>query len=144
MKIKINWGTGITIGMGTFMLFIIVMAVQMFRQSSDDYDHQYYEKGLAFDSVYNQEKQVVTDRVQPILRIEHEMLYIDFTAPAEGNVDFERLADERLNRSVPFKADADNKISIPLGEFRKGRWDLRFEWKNNGKKYQYRKQIIVK
>ena len=144
MKIKLNWGGGLMLGMGAFMLYIIVMGVYMFRQSSDDYDHQYYEKGLAYDSVYNQEKQVVTDKVQPVIKVEQANLHINFIAPANGSVQFERLADPSLDRVVAFTSDNKNEVIIPLDKFKTGRWDLSLAWVNNGKKYLYQKQIRVK
>ena len=132
------------LGMGAFMLYIIVMGVYMFGQSSDDYDHQYYEKGLAYDSVYNQEKQVVTDKVQPVIKVEQANLHINFIAPANGSVQFERLADPSLDRVVAFTSDNKNEVIIPLDKFKTGRWDLSLAWVNNGKKYLYQKQIRVK
>ncbi len=144
MKIKLNWGGWLILGMGAFMLYISAMGVYMFCQSSDDYDHQYYEKGLAYDSVYNQEKQVVTDKVQPILKVEQVNLHINFIAPANGSIQFERLADPSLDRVVAFNSDTKNEVIIPLDKFKTGRWDLSLAWVNNGKKYLYQKQIRVK
>jgi len=143
MKIKLNWGGGLVLGMGAFMLFITILGVYMFTQSSDDYDHQYYEKGLAYDSVYNQEKQVVTDKVQPKLKVSSDNLHISFVAPANGTVYFERLADPSLDRVIAFTSNTQNEVDIPLSKFKTGRWDLSFAWVNNGKRYLYQKQIRV-
>ncbi len=140
-KINMNWGKGLAIGMGAFMLFIISMGAYMFGQASDEYDHQYYEKGPAFDSVYNQRKQVITDNVQPKICIDRSTLHVDFVQPANGNVRFERLADPSLNKVVAFTSTGQNGIDIPLSGFKTGRWDLSFQWVNKGKKYLYQKQI---
>ncbi|MBS1502574.1 MAG: FixH family protein, partial [Bacteroidetes bacterium] len=112
MKIKMNWGKGLALGMGTFMLFIIAMGAYMFRQAPDDYDHQYYEKGLAYDSVYNQERQVVTDKVQPKIIVGQNAVRVDFAAPATGTVQFERLADPSLDKMIAFSTDAGNTVNI--------------------------------
>ncbi|MBS1524428.1 MAG: FixH family protein [Bacteroidetes bacterium] len=144
MKIKMNWGKGLALGMGIFMLFIIAMGAYMFRQSPDDYDHQYYEKGLAYDSVYNQERQVLIDKVQPKITVGNNAVAVDFAAPAAGTVQFERLADPSLDREVAFSTDAGYKVNIDAGHFRKGRWDLTFSWQNAGKKYLYQQKIDLK
>lgn len=141
MKIKWNWGKGLILGMGAFMLFIMAMGIYMFTQSPDDYDHQYYEKGLAYDSVYNQKQAVVVDKVQPKIIVTAKDMHISFLQPANGRIQFERLADPSLNKLIVFKASANQQINIDLGKFSKGRWDLTFNWTNHGKKYMYYQKI---
>jgi|SRR6185503_9714976 hypothetical protein len=141
MKIKLNWGKGLILGMGAFMLYITTMGVYMFRQAPDDFDHQYYEKGLAFDSVYNQEKQVFTDKVQPKIKFDRNNLYVNFIEPADGSILFQRLADPNLDKLLAFKSDSGNVVNVPLNAFSRGRWDLTFTWKNGGKKYIYQQKI---
>ncbi|MEO6148744.1 MAG: FixH family protein, partial [Mucilaginibacter sp.] len=79
-----NWGKGLIIGMSIFMLFIIAMVIAMFNQPADDYDAQYYEKGLSYDTTFNKERQVITDNAKPVLTIENNVLIIVFTAAAKG------------------------------------------------------------
>ena len=142
-KIKMNWGKGLALFMGCFLVFIITLGVYMFNQTSDEYDHQYYEKGLAFDSVYNQRKQVVVDKVQPKISVEQSFLHVDFVEPAKGSIRFERLADPSLNKVIAFTSTGQNTVDIPLSGFKTGRWDLSFQWVNKGRKYLYQKQIRV-
>jgi hypothetical protein len=141
MKIKLNWGKGLILGMGAFMLYIVVMGVYMFRQSPDDFDRQYYEKGLAYDSVYNQEKQVFADKVQPKIKFDRNNLSVNFIKPANGSVQFQRLADPGLDKLIAFKSDSGNVVNIPLNSFSQGRWDLTFSWKSGEKKYRYQQKI---
>lgn len=143
-KIKINWGQGLTIGMGIFMAFIIVMGVFMFTQSSDEYDDHYYEKGLAYDSVYNKERLVIVEKVQPHIQVQPGNLHLVFAAPAKGSIHFERWADPSLDKDISFNVEGANAIDIPLTGFKTGRWDLSLEWKNDGKKYLYQQQIRVR
>lgn len=45
-----NWGTKLVIGMLTFMSFIVVLGILMFRSTPDPLvDEDYYEKGLNYD-----------------------------------------------------------------------------------------------
>ncbi|MBS1530746.1 MAG: FixH family protein [Bacteroidetes bacterium] len=141
MKTNLNWGKGLLLGMGAFMLFITSMGVYMFRQSPDDYDQQYYEKGLAYDSVYNQQRAVVLDKVQPKIRLGQNDMHVNFAQPASGSVHFERLADPSLDRVITFEAAAGSDVSINIARFKKGRWDLTFNWTNQGKKYMYQQKI---
>ena len=113
----------------------------MFRQAPDDFDHQYYEKGLAFDSVYNQEKQVFTDKVQPKIKFDRNNLYVNFIKPANGSIQFQRLADPGLDKLIAFNSDSGNVVNVPLSSFSRGRWDLTLSWRNGDKKYIYQKKI---
>jgi len=140
-KIKLNWGKGLVLGMGAFITFIVVLGVQMFRQSPNDFDRQYYEKGLAFDSVYNQEKQVVTDKAQPVINISENSLAFMFTSAVKGSVRFERPADATLDKVINFNSDGDDHIVIPRDGLRSGRWSLTVDWQANNKKYIYKKEI---
>ena len=139
-----NWGKGIIIGMGAFMTFIIVMGVYMFKSSTGDYDRQYYEKGLAYDSVYVKEKQVITDKAQPRISLEKDMMYITFAAIANGTARFERPSDPTLDKVVAFKTYDLNEIAIPLEKFTQGQWQVTFEWKSSGKKYLYQREMYLR
>lgn len=141
MRIKWNWGKGLLLGMGAFMLFITAMGIYMFMQSPDDFDHQYYEKGLAYDSVYNQKQAVVMDKVQPKITLKEKEMQIEFVQPANGSVHFERVAEPGLDKIIMFEAGEGGELNIDLAKFKKGRWDLTFNWANHGKKYMYYQKI---
>jgi len=141
MKIKWNWGKGIILGMGAFVIYTTAMGIYMFTQSPDDYDHQYYEKGLAYDSVYNQKQAVVRDNVQPRITLQENEMQVSFIQPANGILHFERIAEPGIDKKITFRAAAGSELKIDLAKFKKGRWDLTFNWTNQGKKYQYYQKI---
>lgn len=136
-----NWGKSIVAGMATFMLFIIGMGVYMVSRPTDDYDNQYYEKGLAFDKQYARKKQVVTDKAQPIISISGNVMVIQFAQPADGVLRFKRSADRRMDKSFTIESDADNTVHIPLAQVAAGQWLLHFEWASHQKAYEYEQEI---
>lgn len=143
MKIKLNWGSGIAIGMTAFVAFIVILGVQMFRQSPGDYDHQYYEKGLAFDSVYVKEQRVITDQAQPGFKLSSKVLHVQFSGASAGNVRFERPSDPDLDKVVRFESDASNAVIIPVAKFATGQWQVTFDWQSSGKKYLYQREMFL-
>ena len=143
MKIKLNWGNGIAIGMTAFVAFIVVLGVQMFRDSPGDYDRQYYEKGLAYDSVYAKEKQVITDNAAPRFKLENKRMLIQFAGASAGHIRFERPSDPEQDRVLAFQSNGVDKAAIPLEKFASGQWQVTVEWQSKGKKYLYQREMFL-
>lgn len=138
---SINWGKGIVIGLAVFIIFIVGMGIKMFSQNTDDYDHEYYEKGLAFDADYAKEKQVVADHAQPQIKIQGSNLQVTFIQPVNGKLHIERPADRRLDRWVSLQSGTGAEVTIPVGKVASGRYRLVFDWVSNGKKYLYQQEV---
>lgn len=143
MKIKLNWGNGIVIGMAAFVSFIVILGVQMFRDSPGDYDHNYYEKGLAYDSLYAKEKQVITDNVAPHVKIDDKNMLVQFTGASAGHIRFERPSDPDQDRLLTLQTNSSNSAVIPLDKFASGQWQITFDWQSNGKKYLYQREMFL-
>ncbi|MCJ8208962.1 FixH family protein [Mucilaginibacter sp. RS28] len=139
---KMNWGKGIVLGMSAFILFIASLAGYMLTQP-DDYDKQYYEKGLAFDKDYAKEKQVNTDKAKPVVRIAGNQLEATFVKAASGTVKFLRPSDRRLDQSFSLKTDANDVVTFPVAKFTTGQWQLVFEWTSGGKQYLYKQEVFI-
>ncbi|MDR6942765.1 FixH family protein [Mucilaginibacter pocheonensis] len=136
-----NWGKGIIIGMGLFMLFIIFMCVKMFLLPADDYDHHYYEKGLNFDKDYAKEKQVAADKAQPLIWVSGGVVNILFTEQASGTARFVRPSSEALDKTFAIHTQAEKSAILPVGSLAKGRWRIVLEWESGNKNYLYEKEV---
>jgi hypothetical protein len=139
-----NWGKGIIGGMIIFMLFIISMCVYMFWLPEDDYDHQYYEKGLSFNKDYNKEKQVVNDQAQPVIIVKKGILCLAFTKPVVGTIKFIRASNKYQDRVFKIDSHADALVYLPLKTIEKGKWKLVIDWVSNHKPYLYQQDIYIK
>ncbi|GAB3929925.1 FixH family protein [Mucilaginibacter myungsuensis] len=137
-----NWGRGIVGGMAVFMVFILSLCFQMFRAPADEYDHQYYEKGLGYDKDYKRERQVVIDKAQPTIEHADGQLLILFTDTVNGKARFIRPSSTALDKTVII--NSGQTAAIPLGHFSKGRWTLVLEWQSHNKDYLYQKEIYIK
>ena len=141
---KMNWGKGIVTGMIIFMLFILGMCVYMFRMPADEYDHQYYEKGLNFDKDLDKERQVVKDNAQPVIKISGKQATIVFTAPAKGTIRFIRPSSQALDKTYPLDTNTGNTAGFAVTELVAGRWKMVLEWSSNNKKYLYEQETYIK
>jgi len=139
-----NWGKGIIGGMALFMLFILAMCFYMFRSPADEYDHQYYEKGLHFDRDYERQKRVKDDHAQPSIEQKGKVLWVEFAGRTTGSLKFIRPSSQALDKTFPINSGPDNCVMIPLNQIKPGRWVLVIEWQNNGKDYLYQQEINIK
>lgn len=139
-----NWGKGIVTGMVLFMLFILSMCFYMFRVPADEYDHQYYEKGLGFDKDYARQQQVINDHAQPAISQHGKSLWLNFKDRATGSARFIRPSSQSLDQTFPVNSGPENAVSIPLNQIKPGRWILVIEWESNNKAYLYQKEIDIK
>jgi len=136
-----NWGKGIILGMAIFVLFIVGLCVYMLASPADDFDHQYYEKGLNFDHDYAREQQVVKDHAQPLIQFTGEQLKITFSQSANGTVKFTRPSSSLSDRTFPI---THTELDIPLKSLATGEWQLTFEWTSNKKAYLFYQEVYIK
>ena len=115
----------------------------MFRDSPGDYDHQYYEKGLAYDSVYAKEKQVITDNAAPQFKLGNKSMLIQFAGASEGHIRFERPSDPNQDKLLTFQSNGYDQAVIQLGKFAAGQWQVTLDWQSNGKKYLYQREMFL-
>lgn len=139
-----NWGKGIITGMVIFMIFILSMCIYMFRMPADEYDHQYYEKGLNFDKDFDKERQVYNDHAQPEVNISGKDLNIAFVESAIGTVHFIRPSSEAMDKIFQLNTDGGKATMLSVASLVPGRWQMVLEWKSSNKFYLYQKEIFIK
>jgi len=137
-----NWGKGLVIVLIVFVCFITAMSVKMFSQTNDEYDHDYYEKGLSFNADYNKEQQVVKDDAKPQIAIKDGVINIKFKEKAKGSIRFVRPSDHDMDRYLNFNTADLNTFTtrIPFH----GQWQVIIAWKSNDKSYLYQQEIFIK
>jgi len=131
-----NWGTKIIIGMLTFMTFIVVLGVLMFRSHEDALvETNYYEKGLNYDEEYAAKTQVGKDQASPELTISKGNINILFKTTAKGKIRLTRTDSKVLDTTIQFYT-LTRKLTIKTIRLPKGRWHLINSWENaEGTKY---------
>lgn len=139
-----NWGKAVIVILLTFVLFISGLSYVMFSAPKDEYDHRYYEKGLTFDGDYNREQQVSIDHAQPVIIVRPDSVGFTFPLDVKGRVKFMRPASDAADQIYPLDSRAGERVKIPAAKLLKGKWQLVFEWKSNGKAYLYQQDIYIK
>ncbi len=133
---KINWGTGIVIGFGSFMAFILSFVFLV--QSNSKYDNE-----LVADDYYKQESKVQGDiESQSLSKALKTQLKVEKTAEGlqvifPSDIDYKKINGTiSLYRPSNQKLDFETKISlsspimlIPKHKLVNGLWEISINWK---------------
>ena len=139
---KFNWGTGVIIGFGSFMTFILFFV--FLEQSNSKYDNE-----LVADDYYKQESKVQSDiesqtlsnALKTKLKIEKTAEGFQIIFPAD--IDYKNINGTiSLYRPSNQKLDFETKISlsspimlIPKHKLVGGLWEISIDWKVNELSY---------
>lgn len=133
---KFNWGTGVIIGFGSFMTFILFFVFLV--QSNSKYDNE-----LVADDYYKQESKVqgdiesqtLSNALKTKLKIEKTAEGFQIIFPAD--IDYKKINGTiSLYRPSNQKLDFETKISlsspimlIPKHKLVSGLWEISINWK---------------
>jgi len=135
-----NWGKGLIIGLGAFMLFITILVVQMFRTAEDSFDKDYYEKGLNYDVDYQLKQQVITDHAEPKISQTADFISINLLTADSGTVKFKRPSSSQKDEFFSYN---NVQIEIPKTSITKGEWKIILHWYANQKEYLFEQNLFV-
>lgn len=145
---KVNWGTGITIGIVLFIGFIMIMVVTMLIDKRYDHDMvttEYYKKELLYQQEIDAEKhtqslgKIISKRTTTGLAIEFPKK-IDPTA-LKGIVSLYRPSDEQLDSEFPLILSS-HYLLIPDNCLKDGRWDIIITGTYKGTPLKHKESIV--
>ncbi|MCH4824469.1 FixH family protein [Gramella lutea] len=147
---KINWGTGLVIGMVAFITFIMYFVVTM--MSSSDYDHDlvvedYYKEELHYQQDIDAEKNALAMDQKINLRREGSKLILQFPGDMdltklEGNVNFYRPSNKLLDFNIPLSDIKGQELEVPEATLIQGRWNIKVYWQKEGKEFLFKEEIV--
>ncbi|MEZ4875336.1 MAG: FixH family protein [Flavobacteriaceae bacterium] len=145
---KINWGTGLVIGMITFMSFILVMVIMMMTDKKYDHDlvvENYYAKDLAYQTEIDAEKNTNTLSAPITIEKSSEGLVLHFPEELNGKalngtVQMYRPSNQQLDFQLPLEV-RDSQMSIPASTLVEGQWKITLDWTMDGKRYMFKKEF---
>lgn len=145
---KINWGTGLALGMSAFIAFIMYMVVTMFTDSNYDHDlvtEDYYRQEMELqDNIYAEENARDSKQELSLQRTE-QGLFILFSNgeqinATEGSIHFYRPSDDRMDFTVPLQK-GEKQIFVPAERLVDGQYRLTMSYTHDGKVYRLKKSF---
>jgi len=146
---KINWGTGLVIGMLAFISFIMYFVVTM--MSSNDFNHDlvvedYYKAELHYQQDIDAERNAL--QMEERIRLENTNSKILIFFPEEmdlpsldGKVNFYRPSNKVLDFSIDFSEITSNKFIVPTEKLVPGRWNINITWQQQDEEFLFKKEI---
>lgn len=146
---KINWGTSIVIAFILFIAFIMYFVINMNVNKKYDHDlvtEDYYEEELLhqneIDKVNNAKelKENVSWKKKDdgiLISFPKDLHYKNIT----GQVFLYRPSNKKFDFEIPISL-SDNYLLIPKTRLLDGRWNIKVDWKYNGKSYIYKESIM--
>lgn len=147
---KVNWGTGLVIGMLAFISFIMYFVVTML--SSKEYEHDlvvedYYKEELHYQQDIDAERNALNLKENISVKRENGKLILVFpenmnTEEMEGVIFLYRPSNKSLDFEIPFSQVTTKQFLIPENKLVEGRWNVSVNWNHKGKEYLFKKEIV--
>lgn len=145
---KINWGTGIVIGMISFMAFIMVLVITMMTRKEFDHDlvtEGYYERDLVYQNEIDAETN--SGHLSSEIKVQKTSEGLEILFPKEvfgkyiqGRVEMYRPSNKKLDFQIPIHLK-DSTVLIPAERLVEGQWKVTVVWEMEGQKYLFKKQM---
>jgi hypothetical protein len=137
-----NWGKGIAIALGAFIIFILVLAIKLMTTNVDLVTPDYYEREINYsqemDAVQNSEN--LDEKIAINIIDDHVVVKIPEGLDAKDiELKLIRNNDEKLDRN--YTIENTNTFLIDKKELSLGHYDTELYYTVNGEKYMQKEKI---
>lgn len=145
---KFNWGSGIAIFYGCFMLIFIGIAIKAGQQDVNMVKKDYYDDDINYQKHFDkiQNEQALTEKVQVDFNTELESVAIKFPTNMPipvGKVILFHPARDTDDKSFDIKTDNAAQMVIPVKGFPNGRWQVQINWESGNKTFYKEAYIVI-
>ena len=146
---KINWGTGIVIAFVLFIAFIMYFVINMNLNKKYDHDlvtEDYYQEELLHQNEIDKVNNAKKLKENVSWKKTDDGILISFPKDLDytnimGNVFLYRPSNKKVDFEIPISL-SDHYLLIPKTSLLNGRWNIKVDWKYNGKSYLYKESIV--
>ena len=142
MKITFNWGTGISIAIVCFIIFILSFVYRSVVM--DEYQHELVSEDYYKEELHYQEE---IDKMENAKKLEQDVrlvnspegiriIFPERMSPLEieGTVVFKKLDNKKLDLELNLELE-DHELLIPADKLVQGKWLVRIDWKYGDEEY---------
>lgn len=147
---NLNWGHGLMIALGCFILFILTMIFTFptGSENSDLVSDNYYEEELEYQKIIDAKENAAALAQLPTYKATPAGIEITFPEeilPDGNKVNFVLFRTEDSNLDVKKEVPLSNhRFNIPKQVISKGSYTLKLKWTENKKPYQVDYDIVWK
>ena len=145
---RINWGTGIAIGIIVFVVISISMTVIFMTQDVNLVSDNYYEKSLSYQDEIDKQSRTKSLDEQVSINFNGEIINILFPSAyldknISGEIYFYRPSNPSLDFKMPLELNEEGNQLILAKNFEKGFWRLKLNWTMDGNGYYNERAISI-
>ncbi len=146
MKIKWNWGTGITIFIILFVSFILWRVYKTTQHPVMLVEKDYYPKGLQYQQRIDERRNARLYKPKFLVYEQNDEVVIHFPElhPDTSSFTFFRPSDNRFDLRFPFQPDSAGFMHLSRQKFKKGKYILKIYWEEKGRKFYVEKNFKLK
>jgi hypothetical protein len=144
MKIM-NWGKGIAIVIGLFMLYIVSFVYRAFQEDADLVRDDYYEHEMSFDqnkedknNYYDLNGDLTISRLDEGLSFQFPE---DVDPNIEGNIKFYRADKKDFDREFELDLNEERQQLLSYDHFYQGFYEVTVQWEAASKGFIYEERI---
>jgi hypothetical protein len=144
---KLNWGTGIAIFIGLFIITMVGMVFKAGQQSHELVTTDYYTKELDFQHLLEKEKLTFATFKQPILaKFVDEQFQLIFPEevgeqPISGSIYFFKASSEKEDQTILINTKNRTQF-FNVKDFSKGKYTLKIDWKVAENEYYSEIEVV--
>lgn len=142
---KINWGAGIAILYGGFVIMILILVGASASQKIDLVTDQYYQDELRFQEKINKTnnaKELAKPLTWEVNKGGIEIFFPKEYQDVSGNVYLYCPANNKNDRVFPIKAINEKQL-ISSVQIPEGRYRLQIDWKNGATAYWNEDVVVI-
>lgn len=145
---RVNWGTGIVIGIIIFITLSITMTVIFMTQDVSLVADNYYEKSLSYQEEIDKQSRTKSLDEQVKINFTGEVINILFPSAyldkdLSGEIYFYRPSNPSLDFKLPLQVNTEGTQIIPVERLEKGFWRLKLNWTMDGNGYYNERAITI-
>ena len=144
---KLNWGSGIAIFYGLFVLVMVGAVIKASQLGVDLVQEKYYDADIAYEEFRQKRENAKALESQPQVQVlnRSETLVLDFKGlwvDVKGTVRLYRPSDKYADLTFPLRLE-DKTMSLSTEKLKKGRWKVILDWKGDGEPYYMETDIVL-
>jgi len=145
---RINWGTGIVIGIIVFVVISISMTVIFMTQDVDLVADKYYENSLQYQVEIDKQSRAKSLNEQVKINFNGEVINILFPSAyldknISGEIYFYRPSNPSLDFKLLLLMSTEGNQIIPVERLEKGFWRIKLNWTMDGNGYYNERAITI-
>jgi len=147
MKLKFNWGVGLTIFMVLFMTFILSIVIFTSFLQTDLYAEDYYQQELNYQQEIDAKNVSAQFDKSFYLTQSTKEVFVHFDElknweQLNGKLYFYRPNNAELDRSIAFSPQ-DGIQLISKEHFKTGEYEVKLTWKEGEQSFQIEKTVYI-